>query len=747
MTVTSRRCKTLADLSDAVVLFEFMSQMYALPSSPQHFEPSRLKASASNWVTKLGNLRQLMSCLDTYYSQVLQLPLEVVVEGLDLTEIAKRSDRISTTKLVLLVLGAAVKGDQSNAHLGKIVTLNEDSQYYIMLAIKDFQAKCEGYDAPADEAKVLKKENNKLKIDIRKMMYEMEEIQQEVLTLVKRSEEISRERDREKDRADEAENSLAKSKALGSDTGENSAFAIALESHVQAKESQIEDLSNQIAELRKMHAKQIAMLRDENDYQGEQLLRLKDLELAVEKYREKVEELQATKRLNSELQRINENLQNKLAKYEEDIVSLAGWKQSVQLMKEQLVVEKEKCAKLLLSVDEKERTCRETLKSKKEIEEKLQFSEARAKEVNKENERLRYHMDTAKDDLDPNSMSRAFTDAYEAKIHQLESENARIRALAGTEGMLQHLNEQLDSVLLSKAALEEKLRSALGEKQQISAELHELKGTLQRERLEGEGKAADLEQEVETKEVQLQNLSAKATQFEREKAKFEARGREIESLKSENNQHMRDLKALYLEKDAANQRYIACKEELIVAKAQITELQAVLKRSEGDNRSLSEQIASAKSLESERKREIEGLKTKSGALDLTERLKLLEAEKAAIRLNNELSDLRAALKDKDDRIHSLSSDYTSLRDDLKQRLKRQELELQSAHEAEIEDLQKQAKEAEDEVEFQRRLKDDLVKTHNKEQKLMVMALLEAGMLVHRLKYSQERLFRSAFVAK
>ena len=547
----------------------------------------------------------MMACLDTYYSQVLQLPLEVVVEGLDLTEIAKRSDRISTTKLIQLVLGAAVKGDQSKAHLGKIVTLSEECQYFLMLAIKEFQAKCEGYDAPSDEAKVLKKENNKLKIDIRKMMYEMEEIQQEVLTLVKRTEELSRDRDREKDRADEAESSLSKAKSLGIETGENSAFAITLESHVQAKEMQIEDLNNQIVELKKLHAKQIAMLRDENDYQGEQLLRLKDLELAVEKYREKAEELQATKRLNSELQRINEGLQNKLAKYEEDIGSLAGWKQSVQLMKEQLVTEKEKNAKLLVSVEEKEKTCRETLKLKKEIEEKLQFSEARAREVNKENERLRYHLDTAKEDIDPNSMSRAFTDAYEAKIHELESENSRIRALAGTEGMLQHLNEQLDSVLLSKATLEEKLRAVLGEKQQISAELHEVKGALQRERLEREGNTADFEEEVESREAQLQALSAKATQYEREKAKFEARGLEIDSLKSENNQHMRDLKALYLEKDAANQRYIACKEELIVTKAQVTEMQALFKRSEGDNKSVTEQLAAAKALESALKREVD----------------------------------------------------------------------------------------------------------------------------------------------
>ena len=724
-----------------------MSQMYESCRSPQHFDLSRLKPAATNWVTKLGNLRQLISCLDTYYSQVLQLPLEVVVEGLDLTEIAKRSERVSTTKLIQLVLGAAVKGDQKNAHLGKIVAMSEECQYYLMLAIKEFQGKCEGYDAPADEAKVLKKENNKLKIDIRKLMYEMEEIQQEVLTLVKRTEEVSKEREREKDRADEAESALAKAKVLGAEGGENSVFAIALESHVQAKEAQIQDLTLQISELKKIHAKEIALLHDENDYQSEQLLHLKDLELSVEKYREKAEELQSTKRLNSELQRINEGLQSKLGKYEEDINNLAGWKQSLQLMKEQLVAEKEKNAKLALVVEEKELSYREIAKMKKEIEEKLQFAEAKAREANKEAERLRYHLDTAKEDIDPNSMSRAFTDAYEAKIKELESENARIRALAGSEGMLQHLNQQLDSVLLSKTALEEKLRTALTEKQRISTELHEIKGELHRGLLEYEGKNEDLEQEMAAKEAQLQSLTSKAAEFEREKAKFEARSREIESLKSENNQHMRDLKAIYIEKDAANQRYIACKEELLASKALITEVQAVVRRLEGEKKDCLEEIANLKRGEREMTQEIAGLKGKSGSLELNERLKLLESEKSVIRLNTEISELKGMVKERESRINTILSEYEALKDDLKQRLKRQELEMQSNYEGEMLECRNKARDLEEELAFQKKLKEDLVKTHNKEQKLMVMALLESGMLVHRLKYSQERLFRNVYVPK
>lgn len=134
---------TLADLSDGVVLFEALAEI-----APDYFDPSTVARDlGDNWALKASNLRKLLRNLETYYRDGLSKSADF--ESVDVPAISRTGDPEAVANLVELVAGAAVSCEGRGEFVGRIMSMETDSQLQMKGVIESAMARM--VDADADE--------------------------------------------------------------------------------------------------------------------------------------------------------------------------------------------------------------------------------------------------------------------------------------------------------------------------------------------------------------------------------------------------------------------------------------------------------------------------------------------------------------------------------------------------------------------------------------------------------------------
>ncbi|PVZ96879.1 hypothetical protein BB558_005624 [Smittium angustum] len=126
----SKEINTISDLSDGIVLFEICVDI-----DPHWFRLIRSADVGENWVFKYNNLKKLYRLLLAYCEEVLLLPVSGMTEP-DLNLIAKQNSHDEILKVCSLVLTVAVNCEKKNEYIGKIMTLSEENQGLLMVAIE-----------------------------------------------------------------------------------------------------------------------------------------------------------------------------------------------------------------------------------------------------------------------------------------------------------------------------------------------------------------------------------------------------------------------------------------------------------------------------------------------------------------------------------------------------------------------------------------------------------------------------------
>ncbi|KAJ2844452.1 hypothetical protein IWW36_005182, partial [Coemansia brasiliensis] len=130
----SKPVASLSDLSDGIALFEICADI-----DRQWFKSIRSADIGDNWVLKLNNLKKLYKLVTKHYEEVLGYPVANLTEP-DLSAIAKTEDPDELLKLCHLVLTLAVQCEQNQMYIGKIMSLGENDQRCLMVAIESVLA-------------------------------------------------------------------------------------------------------------------------------------------------------------------------------------------------------------------------------------------------------------------------------------------------------------------------------------------------------------------------------------------------------------------------------------------------------------------------------------------------------------------------------------------------------------------------------------------------------------------------------
>ncbi|CAG9324491.1 HOOK3_2 [Blepharisma stoltei] len=704
-------CHSIDDLSDGLLLYEFMSQI-----SPDTFQ-SQLSEDSFNASAKTTNLNKLLRGLETFYYEELGKDFSNLFQNIDTSAIARNNDRSQLLSLLELIMGAAIKCKNKETYIARIVSQNEAVQSELMGFIENVLSKLENYSY--NEDKDIRAELMNLKQEKRTLKMQLDDAKKELEDLSYRQDDLMLDRDRLLNRVRELEAELDK-KVSKKGNSDISILTVQLEAQINQKEITIQELKNQINDLKKQHQGEILKLRDELDMAHEKIIQLSKAEATLDIYKKRLEELNQYKIKVKDIQDERDSLKDKLAQYEEDVNGAHSLEQTLNYYKEQFSAEKEKSATLLLSLDEKEKILKECQKAKKELEEKRQFLEAKNKELNEEIEQLRFGGETSNDSF---SLNKGFQSELEERINFLSAENKILKSQMGNQRILQELNEQMDIAILAKKTAEENLLNERKLTRKKTQEIDALNDEVANLR-EGLRK---LEEDNQTAETMIHNMRNSIKQLEKEKSELIESKTELDKLKVEKESHSLEMKNLFREKEEIIQRLMACKEEVHKLENQLTQKEIMLKSAQIDLEQAQHRVSVAQEKEKFALSQLEALKKKeTDELEGLSKIKLLEMERDIMKTNKEIAVCMLELKEKDSLIASLQAEKNKLEEDLKNSISKvDEINSQKSKE-EILALKDFIKQKELEIEYLVTEKEESKIAYDKEMKLMSIIVHEIG---------------------
>ena len=349
-------------------------------------------------------------------------------------------------------MGAIVNSSAKEAYISRILALDENHQAELMVFIQRVLKRLEkksGYEGESDpraDLAILQKENRSLKHQIEELQYSLDEI-------AKTHSEVISDRDSFQKQIKDLEAEIDKRPKK---SGE--ASTTILENQLSQRDQAIQDLRSEIVELKKKHSNEMSALRDELDVASDKIMNLNKVEGTLEMYKKRVEDINVLKNKIKDLESANKDAKNELKMYKGDIEEVENLKQTLNYFKEQHTKEKEKVAEFSYKLEEKERDFKDLQKQKDEVSQKKTFLENKIRELQYENESLKYRQDSGRGD-EEFSLQRNMIQEYEEQINRLEQDNRKLRSQAGSESIINEINNQLDRVITEKRGYEERFNS------------------------------------------------------------------------------------------------------------------------------------------------------------------------------------------------------------------------------------------------------------------------------------------------
>ncbi|KAL6069590.1 Protein Hook 3 [Balamuthia mandrillaris] len=454
--VLSENCDYAEDLYDGVLLAEVFSQI-----APGYLDPASIKRdTGNNWLLKVNNVKKLISALEAFYREELNVSEDFDVVNVNL--LVKEKDVQEIILLVEFILGAAVECENKQEIIQNIMLLDKTSQKCLMVIIERLLQRHQSYTygsggmsrSPGlslEEQEDLRVQRLKLeKAELQKLY---DELQNDHNTIISDNANLRTELDGtlatvkslerqleelEKQNREMQRNALPEDNVLNKLSKQSREYEKeqnrALQLELDQKEEQILDLKRRVEELAPF-AQESRKLRDEMDMMKEKVVAAAQTEEKFSRLQRKLEEMNILKKQFKELQQQNEAYMRRVLDLEEETSiipvlrsqmeeaklklaaatiqthTLAGHTEKRELEKEQI---EEQHRQLLLELRNKE----EELQTKNELVERLQ-RELEAKEL---------EAAPSEDDTSFGSLHEVLTPEIKLKMVRLERENEKLKA-------------------------------------------------------------------------------------------------------------------------------------------------------------------------------------------------------------------------------------------------------------------------------------------------------------------------------
>ncbi|XP_038826889.1 protein Hook homolog 3-like [Salvelinus namaycush] len=397
-------CRTVGDLTSGIVMAQALQKIDIVYFTDNWI--SRIKPEVGdNWRLKISNLKKVLKGILDYNQEVLQQQINDFTLP-DINLIGEHSDAAELGRMLQLILGCAVNCEQKQEYIQTIMMLEESVQHVVMTAIQELMSKeCPvmgGNDSYADIDRQLKKtvedlnEARATKEEIAQRCHELDmqvaALQEERGSLLAEN-QILMERLNQSDSIEDLNSPVGRRHLqLQTQLEQLQEETFRLEAAKDDYRIRCEELDKELTELRGQNeeltslADEAQSLKDEMDVLRHSSDKVSKLEVMVESYKKKLEDL-------GDLRRQVKLLEEKNTMYMQNTVSLEEEVRKANTTRGQLESYKRQVVELQNRLSEE---------SKKT--DKMEFEYKRLKEkvdsLQKERDRMRSERDSLKETIE-----------------------------------------------------------------------------------------------------------------------------------------------------------------------------------------------------------------------------------------------------------------------------------------------------------------------------------------------------------
>lgn len=606
---------------------------------------------------KLSNLKKLEKALISYLDQELKVPYKRF-DSVKLPNIARKDDTSDILSFLELVVYAAVNSPYKEEFIKSIMELDEDCQTHFMFFIQRVLGEP---NTPLFDSniKVENREVLMLRTEKQRLAVQVQDLLNELKASKSTNSKLTSERDELQLIITDLKSELSRKSNKGInkyDTDSND-----LEQRLNEKEIKIMQLSHQLIEIKTLHEKEIAKLRDELDVTNEKVINLTQSEKTLQQYKKRIEILSAAKIKLQEVQKQNDELREQMELKDIEIENIASLKRNIKVLKEDVNQERKNFEGISYKLENLKKEMKKKEAELYEVREKLIFAEDRLKDIEYEKKGIESPQNS--EDSCLYTKLSEFEEVCKVPPEMIRKETRRFTGHSDLEQfrkeklLIQHrLNK---SKLKSKAFKENCLM--------INEEMNQ-------RLVESRSKIMQLETQLLAISSKLQVFSQNMSDVQNEKFKYEQSLYELEQIKNNKESLMNEIKKLYEEKDQIYKRFIECREESMGFQCIINEKEVQLRQKEITERILNEKLQALAEKEILSAEVIESLKRQKKEEkeeNKDYRIMFIEVEGKAIALKSENSALILRLSEKEERIQEIQKEKAEA-------LKKQEIEYAEA---------------------------------------------------------------------
>ena len=580
--------------------------------------------------------------MDSYISEVLEISCEKF-EHVSLGNIARNESEEDILHMLEMVMYAVVNCPQKETYVHRIMELDVECQTQLMFFIQRVLGKDEenplndsDSELPEREVRMLRKEKRRLTYQIQKMSHELESIGNVKEKLVNEKEELKLQN-----------TDLQSELSRRSPKTQPSEVSRELETQLSQKELQLDQLKNNFNEIKKQYETEIASLRDELDVANSKLHNLYASEKTLKQYKKRLEQMGSMKAKMQELQKNNEQMQEKVHKQSLELGEVVKLRQQLQQTKESLAKEREKSGSLHFQIENKDKQLRKLGKNNAELEEKLKFSENRIQDFQNELDKKGYES--------PNTSEDSFfcNKGFDEEIQKEMSRKSSMRALRpATPSSL----DQLETTLKEKHQLQELLQHKKEKYEELKERNAMLYDEMRQKLIEAQNRSADLSKKNQALTSQIEALSKDLSDTRNQSFKYQQVVYELDEVKSSKEQLLTEIKKLYQDKDDIYKKYIHSREECASLQNQLHDKALSDRDTQLEAKLLKDQIKALTQKESLSNSELNKLRKRNRETSEDYHVKFNDLEKECVSLKCENQGLKLKLKEKDSRMQEIIKD-------------------------------------------------------------------------------------------
>ncbi|RLW05648.1 hypothetical protein DV515_00004681 [Chloebia gouldiae] len=504
----------------------------------------------------------------------------------DLTRISENSDPTELGRLLQLILGCAVNCERKQEHIQNIMTLEESVQHVVMTAIQELMSKEVTNASPCDASSEVEQQLKKALEDLQEALAEKEELAQrcqeldlQVAALQDEKNSLISENEIMNDRLEQLDDSLDDPNTVVAKKYFNAQLQLEqlqeenfrLEAAKDDYRVHCEDLEKQLIELQHRNneltslAEESRALKDENDILRATADKASKLELTVEVYRKKLQDLNDFRRQVKSLQETNMmymhntvSLEDELRKANAARAQLETYKRQVQELHNKLSEESKRADKLAFEMKRLEEKYEALMKEKerlivqcdalRETNEELRCAQMQQDHLSQTGEKS--HENLAAEILPVEYREMFIRLQHENKMLLLKQEGSENERIAELQEELEQKHRTVNELETEKRLNEERIGG-------LQQQIEDLQKTLQEQGSKTEGssnlkqklaahmeKLNEVHDELQKKEADLAELQPDDSQNPQKIGELEAALRK----KDEDMKAMEERYKMYLEK-------------------------------------------------------------------------------------------------------------------------------------------------------------------------------------------------------